>query len=228
MSKIKSSSIIHRLSIKLLVITGIKGKTPWRTGMNEIIKNYGNLIKTPIIDLGGSKQASYAKIINKTYTTVNIDKNEKPDIEADLENTPISQISENYYSTVLCFNTLEHIFKFQNLLKECYRILKPGGYLHLAVPFITAIHGHPNDYYRFTPEALAKHLSLIGFSEITTFRVSTGVFVRAFGSLSFLLPKIFAAFLLPLGGLLDNIVFKLNSKIASDHVSGIYVIAKHH
>ena len=58
--------------------------------MNKIIKNYGNLIKISIIDLGGPKQTSYAEMFNQTYTTVNIGKNEKPDIKTDSEHALIS------------------------------------------------------------------------------------------------------------------------------------------
>lgn len=50
--------------------------------------------------------------------------------------------------------TLEHVAEYQRVLGEMRRVLKPGGYLYLVVPFLVGYHASPNDYYRWTREGL--------------------------------------------------------------------------
>ncbi len=71
------------------------------------------------------------------------------DYEADL-NKPIDFIKSNSMDTVLCTDVLEHINKPTVLFPEMCRILKPGGTLILAVPFLYWIHDNEHDYHRYT------------------------------------------------------------------------------
>ena len=57
--------------------------------------------------------------------------------------------------TAIALETLEHVQDIQKAFKELYRVLKKGGVLIVASPFIFPIHDVPNDYWRFTPKALA-------------------------------------------------------------------------
>jgi SAM-dependent methyltransferase len=47
------------------------------------------------------------------------------------------------------------------VLRELYRVLKPGGGLWLTAPFFFAEHMQPHDYYRYTRYGLA-HLAAPG------------------------------------------------------------------
>ncbi|MBF0143292.1 MAG: class I SAM-dependent methyltransferase [Magnetococcales bacterium] len=49
---------------------------------------------------------------------------------------------------------IEHVADPDSLLAEVHRILKPGGFLYLTVPFLQAYHGNPDDYHRFTRSGL--------------------------------------------------------------------------
>jgi SAM-dependent methyltransferase len=71
------------------------------------------------------------------------------DYEADL-NKPIDILSSNTFDTVLCTDVLEHINKPTILFSEMCRVLKPGGHLILAVPFLYWIHEADHDYHRYT------------------------------------------------------------------------------
>lgn len=53
---------------------------------------------------------------------------------------------------------LEHIYDFQAVIAECFRCLKPGGRLLLAVPFMYYYHAAPDDFFRFTHSALDRML----------------------------------------------------------------------
>jgi SAM-dependent methyltransferase len=60
------------------------------------------------------------------------------------------------FNTVLLTDVLEHIYKPHILLSEIYRVLKPGGRVIIAVPFLYHVHEEPHDYHRYTQYALER------------------------------------------------------------------------
>ena len=45
---------------------------------------------------------------------------------------------------------LEHVLEPKQVVAEIYRVLKPGGYVCAAVPFLQGFHASPHDYQRYT------------------------------------------------------------------------------
>jgi hypothetical protein len=64
--------------------------------------------------------------------------------------------------TVICVDTLEHVFEARRGVDELLRILAPGGVIVLSAPFDFRIHGYPDDYWRFTPSAIDRLLAPLG------------------------------------------------------------------
>jgi|SRR5690606_10412920 len=62
---------------------------------------------------------------------------------------------------------LEHCPEPEVVLKEVYRVLKPGGAFFFTVPFLWNLHEVPHDAYRYTPFSLERHLKNSGFTDIT-------------------------------------------------------------
>ncbi|HVC98249.1 MAG TPA: methyltransferase domain-containing protein [Pirellulales bacterium] len=58
--------------------------------------------------------------------------------------------------TVLCVETLEHVFDVSRAAAELVRVLAPGGTLLVTTPFDFSIHGYPSDYWRLTPVCLGR------------------------------------------------------------------------
>ena len=90
--------------------------------------------------------------------------NIKADIIANL-NEPLP-IENAVADTVLSFSVMEHLSEPQLMLKEAFRILKPGGALILQVPWQWWIHEAPYDFFRYTPYGLRLLLERAGFAEI--------------------------------------------------------------
>lgn len=141
-----------------------------------------------VLDLGGEKGAEYISCIKGdfTVTTVNLESVEKTDIVHDLE-SPIL-LEDASYDQVLLINVLEHIFNYRQLLSEASRIVRPGGSVIIAVPFLFPIHPSPHDYWRFTKETLQKECVLAGLEVETISPLGGGVFAVRYLMLDRLLP----------------------------------------
>jgi SAM-dependent methyltransferase len=73
------------------------------------------------------------------------------DLVADVEALPQADGS---VGTVIAMNTFEHVPRFWRGFAEVRRVLRPDGALLVSSPFYFHIHSHPNDYWRFSPQAL--------------------------------------------------------------------------
>lgn len=67
---------------------------------------------------------------------------------------------------VLLMEVLEHCFEPRPVLTEARRVLSDDGVLLVTVPFLWPLHDVPNDYYRYTPMALERHLRETGFDTV--------------------------------------------------------------
>ena len=84
-----------------------------------------------------------------------------PDLEWDGRKIPLADAAVD---SVLLTEVLEHCPQPDEVLKEISRVLKPGGFLFLTVPFIWPIHTVPHDEYRYTPFALRRLLEQAGLA----------------------------------------------------------------
>ena len=62
---------------------------------------------------------------------------------------------------------LEHCPDPSLVLKEIYRVLKPGGAFFLTVPFLWPLHDVPYDEFRYTPFAMERLLREAGFDQVS-------------------------------------------------------------
>lgn len=75
-------------------------------------------------------------------------------------------INNNKIDSIILTEVLEHCPNPELFLKELFRILKPGGFIFLTVPFIWNLHIVPNDEYRYTPFALNRLLNNAKFTKV--------------------------------------------------------------
>lgn len=62
------------------------------------------------------------------------------------------ELPDETAGTVLVMDTLEHVEFARRAMEEVHRILKPNGMAVISSVMKFAVHGHPNDYWRFTTE----------------------------------------------------------------------------
>ena len=73
------------------------------------------------------------------------------DVVADAEFLPFRAA---LFQRVECDAVLEHVRRPEAVMREIERVLLPGGYAHLVVPFCHPFHEYPRDYRRFTLDGL--------------------------------------------------------------------------
>jgi SAM-dependent methyltransferase len=115
-------------------------------------------LPAPVVEIGSFQVQEQEDLIdlrglfpNKDFVGVDMRPGPGVDIVADVEKLPFPTAS---VGTVIALNTFEHVRKFWLGFEEIHRVLRPDGALFVMMPFSWEIHNHPNDYWRFTPEAL--------------------------------------------------------------------------
>lgn len=78
------------------------------------------------------------------------------------------------YSVVFTSQTLEHSFSPEEMMKEAFEALRPGGRLLLAMPFFWPEHEQPYDSQRFTSFGLVARLETAGFAVRTVTKTNPG------------------------------------------------------
>jgi SAM-dependent methyltransferase len=86
------------------------------------------------------------------------------DQEQDL-NKPIA-FPDASFDTIILSDVLEHIRRPEDLVREMYRVLAPGGQVIMNVPFYYGLHEQPFDYYRYTEHALRSMAEDAGFAVV--------------------------------------------------------------
>ena len=123
-----------------------------------------------ILDFGGGARTHYLSALKSwmrdgVYESANISSEMEPTYliapGADLP------VATGTFDMVLSMNTLEHVYDLEGTLRELIRVLKPGGRVVFAVPFLFRVHGCPDDYNRPTASWWQKTLPRLGVHEMT-------------------------------------------------------------
>jgi len=116
-----------------------------------------------VLDLWWSRKSGYQELIQgeHEFVVVNISEEHWYDMKFDIqEKFPLADES---FDAVIAINVLEHIYKFQNVVNESYRVLKKWGKLVFVTPFMFQVHWSPDDYFRYTKSALQNIFEDAGF-----------------------------------------------------------------
>jgi len=129
--------------------------------IKEAIDKYANGY---ILDLGcGNKP--YEELYNPVTTkqigcdAIQSDKNKVDVVCLATELT----FEDNTFDSILSNQVLEHVYDHRTMMKEAFRVLKPGGTIILTVPFAWELHEEPYDFFRFTKHALKNLFEDVGF-----------------------------------------------------------------
>jgi SAM-dependent methyltransferase len=161
---------------------------PYRRHLQRNLEHCSRL--TPpaelLIDIGFGSSAYHGLFQFSRFLSLDLDRYHHPSIQVDIHSLPLS---ECVAQTVLVTEVLEHLSEPERALREIRRVMAPGGYLCLSVPFVYGMHGE--DYRRWTKAGLTLLIENSGF-ELAWIGENGGPFAAIANILVALLLEIFA------------------------------------
>ena len=112
-----------------------------------MLKRYfSNFKNNKILNIGSASDIIAPEVIN-------LDLFYTPNVHV-LANGTDLPFAGSQFDAVIADMTLEHVAEAGQMISEIGRVLKNDGYIYVSVPFMTAFHSAPGDYYRWTIEGL--------------------------------------------------------------------------
>jgi SAM-dependent methyltransferase len=130
--------------------------TPWRRANWRFLAGQTAALEAGamILDVGAGRGDFADLFEGRNYLALDVYPYPEVDIACDLtESNPFREAS---LDAILLMNVLEHIYDTHALLGSLAAMLKPGGALICAIPFLVKMHQEPVDYVRYTHYALER------------------------------------------------------------------------
>jgi SAM-dependent methyltransferase len=89
---------------------------------------------------------------------IGCDMREGPGVDR-IEDLSALNLPDGIARSIVCVDTLEHVFEVRRAAEEMIRVLAPGGLIFIAAPMDFRIHDYPSDYWRLTPSCLERMLA---------------------------------------------------------------------
>jgi SAM-dependent methyltransferase len=122
------------------------------------------ITKPNVVDVGCGEKP-YRDLFNECVY-IGIDRSYEgadPDIIGDATSIPLSDC---FADIIFTTQVIEHVSNHKAMLRECYRLLKPGGTIILTGPFYWPLHEEPYDFYRFSKYGFNSVFDEAGFCDI--------------------------------------------------------------
>ena len=117
------------------------------------LSKYSQFISEPILDVGSYNVNGNSRIFFPDKEWIGLDFRAGPDVTR-VENIEETTLASNSVGAVICTATLEHVKNPVKACEQIHHVLKKNGLFVLTVPFVSKIHNHPDDYWRFTPSCV--------------------------------------------------------------------------
>ena len=85
------------------------------------------------------------------------------DLAADVQRLPLR---DGMIDLVVATGLLEHVEDDRAVFQEIFRVLRPGGFVHIELPFLQQYHEDPIDSRRFTVPGLERELQRVGMETV--------------------------------------------------------------
>jgi SAM-dependent methyltransferase len=130
--------------------------TPWRRANWRFLQQQVARLKSDalILDVGAGRGDFADLFENRHYLALDVYPYPEVDIVCDL--TQVNPFRPGSFDAILLLNVMEHVYDTRALLDSLAGMLKPGGVILVAIPFLVKIHQAPIDFVRYTHYALER------------------------------------------------------------------------
>jgi len=145
------------------LIRGPDTGTPWRKANWRFLEAQLALLPgdTKILDVGAGR-GDFAVLLDR-FQTIALDIYPYPEIDLVCDLTVCNPFRPASFEAIVLMNVLEHVYDTQALLVRLAELLKPGGLLIVAIPFLVKLHQTPVDFVRYTHYALQRFATEHGY-----------------------------------------------------------------
>ena len=183
------------------------GKSIGRILFNWHVQKYCQELSGVCIDLAAGDNPSYHRYWNlKKDQVIKVDYNKEKGVDVVADLNQKLPFKNDYADNIFLFNAIYIVESPEDLLKEIYRVLKPGGMLFLNSPLITNEAPEPHDYFRFTSEGIKKILTNSGFFKVELYKIGERVTAAASLMYSFCIFNFIRFFVYSLALFLDWLI----------------------
>jgi 2-polyprenyl-3-methyl-5-hydroxy-6-metoxy-1,4-benzoquinol methylase len=130
--------------------------TPWRKANWRFLES--QLAQLPaeawVLDVGAGR-GDFAALLDR-FQTIALDIYPYPEIDLVCDLTVCNPFRPASFDAIVLMNVLEPVYDTHALLGRLSELLKPGGILITAIPFLVKLHQTPLDFVRYTHFALER------------------------------------------------------------------------
>jgi SAM-dependent methyltransferase len=116
-------------------------------------------IAGPVLEVGsrdyGSTTSFRDVFVENEYIGVDLSAGKNVDRVLDLA-AGTGELPEAHFALTICCSVLEHVRRPWEMAANLTRLLRPGGAIYVAVPWVWRYHPYPDDYFRFSWRGVAE------------------------------------------------------------------------
>jgi len=130
--------------------------TPWRQANWRFVQVQADRMPqgSLILDVGAGRGDFAAAM--QYHRPVALEVYPYPEVDVVCDLTQVNPFQADSFDAIFLLNVLEHVYDTHALLATLAGLLKPGGRLVMAIPFMVKIHQAPIDFVRYTHFALQR------------------------------------------------------------------------
>lgn len=142
--------------------------------LRQLVETLAQHTRGRVFDYGCGA-APYRAFFKHCTEYIGADVTPGPQIDRLLDADGLTAELPDAYDVVLSTQVLEHVKDPPSYLRECFRILKPGGQLILSTHGMVEEHGCPFDFHRWTSRGLENLAIAAGFNISESVKFTTEI-----------------------------------------------------
>lgn len=139
-----------------------------------VVRPFAGTVRGELFDYGCGG-APYRSLFTNVNNYVRADVTPSPGLDRLLPASGLTEEPSGRYDAVLSTQVLEHVLDPAAYLRECARILRPGGSLLVTTHGMFEEHGCPYDFHRWTARGLELAVAGAGFEVESGHKLVGGV-----------------------------------------------------